>query len=227
VGGKGQTRWVREGRTPDNFDCVYRRLRRRYKRHPLESFTDVRDPFETLVSGILSSRTRDETTNQVMRRLFPRYGTPKKMLRLSEEELARLIYPVGFYRQKARFLREACRMLVEEFGGKVPETREELMRIPGVGRKVANLILSVVFGQDVICVDTHVHRISQRLGWQVAKTPEETEQNLMRILPRRSWRYINLILVNHGQRVCHPVGPECSRCPIADCCPRVGVENPR
>jgi endonuclease-3 len=182
------------------------------------------DPFQILIATILSARTQDATTHAASTRLFARARTPRTMARLPVEEIERLIYPVSFYRYKAEYLKACCERLVRTFGGKVPSTMEELLTLPGVGRKTANLVLIVGFKSGGnICVDTHVHRISNRLGWVRTKTPEETEQALYRATPREWWPHLNLYLVTWGQNVCRPVHPRCRDCAIARLCPRIGV----
>jgi endonuclease-3 len=182
------------------------------------------DPFQVLVATMLSARTQDATTDAASRKLFARARTPRTLGRLSVAEIARLIYPVSFYRTKARHVKETCRLLEERFGGPVPATMEELLTLPGVGRKTANLVMIVAHqSPDNICVDTHVHRIANRLGWVKTRMPEETEQALYRAIDRRWWSRINLYLVTWGQRVCRPIGPKCPVCAIRDLCPRIGV----
>ncbi|MBN2081249.1 endonuclease III [bacterium] len=204
---------------------MLKRLAELYPRHPLNVMPQ--EPFQVLVATILSSRTKDPTTNAAMDRLWPRASDPEGILRLTADELAELIKPVGFYRNKASQLREMSRLLLERFAGQVPRTREELIVLPGVGRKVANLVLNICFDLPAICVDTHVHRLSNRLGWVETDTPEETEQALMEIVPRRLWSTLNRVMVNHGQQVCNPVSPRCSTCPLAVKCPRIGVVKSR
>jgi endonuclease III len=184
------------------------------------------DPFQILIATMLSARTQDPTTHAASTRLFKAARTPRAMAKLSLREIERLIYPVSFYRNKAEYVKGICQMLVERFGGKVPRTMEELLLLPGVGRKTANLVLILGFksGQN-ICVDTHVHRISNRLGWVTTKEPEETEQALYRSTKPRWWPYINLYLVTWGQNVCRPVHPRCGDCAIAGSCPRIGVRR--
>src|SRR5262249_11300806 len=157
-------------------------------------------------------------------RLFKAARTPRTMAKLTVKEIERLIYPVSFYRNKAVHVRKSCRMLVEKFGGRVPSTMEELLTLPGVGRKTANLVLILSFRSlQNICVDTHVHRIAKRLGWVRTRTPEETEQALYKATDRRWWPYINLYLVTWGQNVCKPVYPRCGACAISPYCPRIDV----
>jgi len=182
--------------------------------------------FQILIATLLSARTQDATTAAASARLFARARTPHAMARLPVREIERLIYPVSFYRNKARHVKACCEMLVSRFGGRVPSTLDELVMLPGVGRKTANLVLILGFKSGSnICVDTHVHRISNRLGWVQTETPEATEQALYRATQRRWWPYINLYMVTWGQNVCRPVYPRCGDCVIADACPRIGVER--
>jgi endonuclease-3 len=182
------------------------------------------DPFQVLVATMLSAQTRDAVTADASRRLFGVARTPRAMARLSTAEIERLIYPVSFYRNKAVHVVETCHQIVRRFGGAVPSTMEELLTLPGVGRKTANLVLILAHrSADNICVDTHVHRISNRLGWVATRTPEETEQALYGVLARRWWPVVNLYLVTWGQNICRPVYPLCPGCAIADLCPRIGV----
>ncbi|HSU89898.1 MAG TPA: endonuclease III [Sporolactobacillaceae bacterium] len=186
-----------------------------------------RDPFKTLISCILSLRTKDQTTLVASERLFARADTPTKMLALSARTLERLIYPVGFYRTKARVIRGICRDLIDKFQGLVPDEIDLLITLKGVGRKTANLVVTEAFAKPGICVDTHVHRISNRWGLVKTKTPDRTEVALREVLPRRHWLEYNGILVAFGQTICHPTSPWCSRCKIADLCPRIGVVRSR
>jgi len=186
------------------------------------------DPFHVLIGTLLSARTQDRTTAAASARLFKAARTPHTMARLPVKRIERLIYPVSFYRNKARHVKAACRMLVDRFGGRVPSTMEELLMLPGVGRKTANLVLILSFKSlRNICVDTHVHRISNRLGWVRTETPDQTEQALYRATNERWWPYINLYLVTWGQNVCRPLSPRCSACVIRPYCRRVGVVNAR
>jgi endonuclease-3 len=182
------------------------------------------DPFQVLIATLLSARTQDATTLAASTRLFRVARTPRTMAMLTVRRIERLIYPVSFYRHKARHVKATCRVLVERFGGRVPATMEELLLLPGVGRKTANLVLILAFkSQRHICVDTHVHRISNRLGWVRTRTPDETEQALYAATADRWWPYINLYLVTWGQNVCRPVYPRCDGCVLRSLCPRIGV----
>ena len=184
-------------------------------------------PFDTLISTILSLRTKDKVTAEASRRLLFRASTPETLAALSREEIERLIYPVGFYRTKAGNLIETCRRLQSDYGGRVPRSLDELLTLPGVGRKTANLVLTMGFGDYGICVDTHVHRIFNLWGYVSTKTPEETEFALRAKLPKKYWIPINDMLVAFGQNLCVPVSPWCSRCPVADFCPRIGLKRSR
>jgi endonuclease-3 len=182
------------------------------------------DPFQVLIATLLSARTQDATTLAASTRLFKVARTPRTMAKLTVKQIERLIYPVSFYRHKARHVKATCRILVEQFGGRVPTTMEELLTLPGVGRKTANLVLILAFKSlRNICVDTHVHRISNRLGWVATRTPDETEQSLYQATDQRWWPYLNLYLVTWGQNVCRPVYPRCPECVIREHCPQIGV----
>jgi len=185
------------------------------------------DPFRVLVSTVISLRTKDEVTVKASGRLLARGSTPEKLASLDEKEIETLIYPAGFYRTKAKNLKTIARILLESFGGRVPSIEEELLALPGVGRKTANLVRNLGFGIPAICVDTHVHRVSNRLGWVCTKEPNGTETALMQILPKRFWIPINELLVRFGQNICTPTSPWCSRCPITRYCGRVGVSRSR
>ena len=184
------------------------------------------DPFQILIGTLLSARTQDATTAAASTRLFARAATPEKMATLTVKQIEKLIYPVSFYRHKAKHVKATCRILVEKFGGVVPKTMEELLTLPGVGRKTANLVLILAFkSRKNICVDTHVHRISNRLGWVKTRTPDETELALYKATDRQWWPTVNLYLVTWGQNVCRPVYPRCGECVIAKWCPRIGVKK--
>ena len=182
------------------------------------------DPFQILISTLLSARTQDATTLAASTRLFARASTPAAVARLRVKQIEKLIYPVGFYRNKAVFVRDAARMIVARFGGRVPATLDELITLPGVGRKTANLVMILAFkSNENICVDIHVHRIANRLGWVRTRTPEETEQALYKTIDRQWWPVINLYLVTWGQNMCRPVYPRCGDCAIVTACRRVNV----
>ncbi len=186
-----------------------------------------RDPFYVLIACILSLRTKDETTGPAAARLFALAEGPEAMGRLSPRQIERAIFPVGFYRTKARVILGICRDLLARFEGAVPDTIDELLTLKGVGRKTANLVVTMGFGKPGICVDVHVHRISNRWGLIRTRNPEESEMALRRRLPRRYWIGYNDLLVAFGQNVCQPVSPRCSICPIARACPRIGVGRSR
>ena len=214
--------------TNRNIDGVIRvltRLIRQWEEPVVGHYRD--NPFTTLISCLLSLRTKDETTRGASERLFRLARTPQQLLRLSVPTIERAIYPVGFYRTKARTLRTVCQTLIDRYGGRVPDELEELLTIKGVGRKTANLVVTLAFHKDGICVDTHVHRISNRWGYVTTKTPEQTEMALRQRLPRRYWRRYNDLLVTFGQNLCHPTSPWCHRCPLARLCAKVGVTHSR
>jgi len=182
------------------------------------------DPFQVLISTMLSAQTRDPVTHAASTRLFRVARTPRTMGRLTTKRIERLIYPVSFYRTKARHVKATCRQIQGRFGGRVPDRMDDLLTLPGVGRKTANLVLILSHAsRDNICVDTHVHRIANRLGWVRTRTPDATEQALYRRLPKRWWPRVNLFLVTWGQNVCRPVYPRCRACVVSPLCPRVGV----
>ncbi len=187
----------------------------------------TRDPFKVLITTVLSLRTKDETTGAASERLYAEADTPAALLKLSAERIEELIYPVGFYRTKAQSILQICRILLDKYGGAVPAELDPLLELPGVGRKTANLVLTLGYGKPGICVDTHVHRISNRLGYLSTKTPDKTEFALRDKLPQQYWIIINDLLVAFGQNLCKPVSPFCSRCPLAHLCPRTGVRHSR
>ena len=188
------------------------------------SDSQKKDPFQILISTLLSARTQDATTLAASTRLFAKARTPRDVAKLRVKQIEKLIYPVGFYRNKAEFVRAAAKSIVDTFGGRVPSTLDELVTLPGVGRKTANLVMILAFqSRDNICVDIHVHRIANRLGWVATRTPEQTEQALYQTIAQEWWPMINLYLVTWGQNVCRPVYPRCGECALARICERVGV----
>jgi len=184
-------------------------------------------PFQVLVSTLLSLRTKDEVTAAAASRLFESAKTPEAIVSLSKEAIEALIYPVGFYHTKAERLKTVSRILIDQYDGDVPNTMNALIALPGVGRKTANLVLVEGFGKPGICVDTHVHRISNRVGYVDTTAPDETEMQLRKQLPVKYWRRYNEMLVAFGQMVCRPVSPFCSRCPVAVMCPQIAVGRHR
>jgi len=186
-----------------------------------------RSPFHLLVACVISLRTKDEVTHAASRRLFELASSPRELVALDEASIAEAIYPAGFYRTKARQLRAIAHLLECRHDGQVPGDREALLALPGVGRKTANLVLGLGFGVPAICVDTHVHRISNRLGLVRTRSPEGTERALQERLPRDLWIDINDLLVTFGQNRCHPTSPRCGGCPLDDLCPRIGVTRSR
>ena len=217
---------------PEIFEKVFRILKKEVVKWKVPIVGVIAEqaedrPFETLVSTILSLRTKDKVTAEASQRLLSRASTPETLASLSREEIEQLIYPVGFYHTKARSLIEICQRLLSDYNGHVPRSLEELLSLPGVGRKTANLVLTVGFGDYGICVDTHVHRIFNIWGYVSTRTPEETEFALRAKLPKKHWITCNDILVCFGQNLCVPVSPWCSRCPVAAYCPRIGLKRSR
>ena len=187
----------------------------------------ARDPFSVLISTMLSLRTKDAVTGIASQKLFALADTPRALLKLTPRQIEKAIYPVGFYRIKARNILKVCRVLVEQYNGNVPDEIDALVTLHGVGRKTANLVVTLGFGKPGICVDTHVHRITNRWGYVKTKTPEQTEMALREKLPRAYWIEINDELVALGQNICHPTSPKCSLCPLSQYCARVGVTRSR
>ncbi len=187
----------------------------------------TRSPFHVLVSCVISLRTRDEVTEVASRALLGHAGTPAALAAMPEEQIAQAIYPAGFYRTKARQLRALAAVICHQHGGVVPASEDALLALPGVGRKTANLVLGLAFGVPAICVDTHVHRLANRLDLVRTRTPAATEQALRTVLPREAWVEVNDLLVTFGQHRCHPTSPRCSGCPLDDLCPRRGVTRHR
>lgn len=215
--------------SPVNIRAVGTILKKEFSRHrvPVVDLIEMqtKDPFKVLVTTILSARTKDETTAGAARRLFEQVSRPEDLDAISLSRLERLIFPVGFYHTKARHLKLLPKELHTLYGGAIPDSVDELVKLPGVGRKTANLVVAVAFGKPAICVDVHVHRICNRLGYLTTKTPYETEMKLREILPQPLWIEFNSILVSFGQHTCFPVNPRCNACPIARHCNRVGVRT--
>lgn len=186
-----------------------------------------RDPFIILVGTLLSLRTKDETTEKVLSGLVPLIKGPQDLIDIPLAELERLIYPIGFYRNKAKTLKDVSSEIIHKHGGKVPDTIEELLTIRGIGRKTANLVVTEGYGKPGICVDTHVHRISNRIGIVSTKTPHQTEDELRKALPRKYWIIYNALLVSFGKRICAPLSPKCSECPLENMCEKRGVTRSR
>ena len=211
---------------PKSLHRIIPILKKESKKWPTPAVTKIsfrKDPFQVLISTLLSLRTKDEVTLAASERLFKLARTPEAVLQLKENEIARTIYPVGFYKTKAKRIREIGRTLLQNYRGKVPSRLEELLKLKGVVRKTANLVLTLGFGKLGICVDTHVHRISNRLGLVKTKTPEQTEFALREILPKKYWIPYNDLLVAFGQSLCRPISPWCSRCPVESYCAKAGV----
>jgi endonuclease-3 len=223
------------GRRPTWSPSSVRELERRLAdfRHTcrVTTLTEVqsstRSPFHLLISCVISLRTKDEVTHDASRRLFELADSPAELARLDEDVISQAIFPAGFYRTKAGQIRNIAKILVAEHSGKVPSDSSALLELPGVGRKTANLVLGLGFGIPAICVDTHVHRISNRLGLVESSKPEGTERMLQSVLPVDLWIDINDLLVTFGQNRCHPTSPRCTGCPIDDLCPRIGVTRHR
>ncbi len=206
----------------DKIDIIIKILKKEVKKFKEPIVTkfsiDFNDPFIILISTVLSQRTKDKITERASERLFNKARTPYDILKLKVEEIEELIYPVGFYKIKARRIKEISRKLIEEYNGKVPDNLEELLKIEGVGRKTANLVITLGFNKDGICVDTHVHRISNRIGYVNTETPFETEMELRKKLPKKYWKIYNDLLVTWGQNICKPVKPLCEKCAISRYC---------
>lgn len=219
--------------TEDYWDDVFENLRNALimvgAKVPAVSIisNQLQNPFSVLVSTILSLRTKDDVTLQASQRILALAPDPKSMLTLTKEEIENAIFPVGFYHTKAENLIKMSKILVEKYDSKVPNTKEELMALPGVGIKTTNLVLNLGFGIDAICVDCHVHQISNRMGWIQTKTPEESEVVLQSVMPRRFWIPLNELLVTYGQNICTSVSPKCSLCPFNEDCPKIGVKTSR
>jgi len=212
-----------------DIDKIVQILTERYHRNTsaLMDVSQTRDPFKVLISCILSLRTKDDVTAKASERLFARAGTPEEMVTLTKDEIETLIYPVGFYHRKTEQILEICRVLIDNYNSRVPDTIDELLKFNGVGRKTANIVVTMGYNKLGVAVDTHVHRISNRLGLVKTKMPEQTEFALRELLPQRYWIVFNDLLVMHGQNICTPISPKCSMCPITAYCKRVGVMRSR
>ncbi|ODS34062.1 MAG: endonuclease III [Candidatus Scalindua rubra] len=209
----------------DNIITILKRENKRYLEPIVTTVSRTRSPFKVLISCILSLRTKDKVTAEASNRLFKLADNPKKMLSISTRDIEKTIYPVGFYKTKSKRIKEICKILLGNYGGTVPDEIDELLKLKGVGRKTANLVVTLGYGKLGICVDTHVHRISNRLGLIKTKTPERTEFSLRKKLPKKYWIIYNDLLVAHGQNICTPISPKCSKCKIFKYCKRVGVKN--
>lgn len=204
-------------------------LRKRYPRSTttLNSMRGNSTPFEILISCLLSLRTRDEVTDEVSRDLFKIAKTPKEILKISDKELKKIIFKTGHFNKKAEILKSVSRELIRKFNGEVPKNYDELISIKGIGPKTANIVLAFAFGELVLPIDVHCHRIPNRLGWIKTKTPKETEKKLEQILPKKFWKDFNSAFVQFGREICLPVSPKCSECPVKKDCKRVGIKKSR
>ncbi|KMQ52379.1 Endonuclease III [Chitinispirillum alkaliphilum] len=211
------------------IDTVYHILEKEFRKHrmPVVDLIEAQtnDPFKVLITTIMSARTRDETTTTAALRLFQHVTSPEDLKSISQSELEKLIYPVGFYKEKAKHLKKLPEVLDSLFQGSIPHTVDELVKLPGVGRKTANLVVAVAFNKPAVCVDIHVHRIFNRLGYLQSKTPHETEMKLRTHFPEKYWVTFNSYFVSFGQNTCTPINPKCPRCPIAIYCSKVGVKK--
>ncbi len=214
----------------DKIIRIIKILAKRYPSHDkttLNRMRDNPDAFKILISCLLSLRTQDKNTEIASKRLFAVATTPKKILALSNKKLEELIFSSGHYKKKTRTLKHVSKTLIEQFNNKVPDTKEELLSIKGIGPKTANIVLAFAFGKDALPIDTHCHRIPNRLGWVKTKKPEETEKKLEKLLPREYWKDFNAIFVQFGKDICVPISPKCSICPIERYCPKIGVTKHR
>lgn len=185
------------------------------------------DPFKVLIACLLSLRTQDKTTEKTSSALFAVADTPEKIIRIPIKKLEKIIFSSGHYKKKAQTIKHVSEELINRFKGKVPSKKEDLLSIKGIGPKTANIVLAFAYGQEVLPIDTHCHRIPNRLGWIATKTPEQTEKELEKVLPRRYWKEFNALFVLFGQTICQPISPKCSECPIREYCPRIGVSRSR
>jgi len=211
----------------DRIIETLKREKKKFKKTAISEIHKTKDPFRVLISCLLSLRTKDEVTLKASERLFSVAKTPEEFLNLSTKKIEELIYPVGFYRVKAKRIKEISKIIIEKYSGKVPNNLEELLTLPGVGRKTANIVITQGFNKYGIAVDTHVHRVSNRLGLVETKTPEETEVELRKMIPKKYWIELNDLFVSFGQNICTPISPRCSICPISKYCDKVGVKTHR
>jgi len=215
-----------------DIHAVYQILEDEYRNMEEPSVTKIskqtkRDPFRVLISCLISLRTKDEVTLEASVRLFQKADNPSDMVQMDEDEIAKLIYPAGFYKTKSVTIKNICRVLLDEYNGKVPEEIDELVKLKGVGRKTANLVVVEGYGRPAVCVDTHVHRIFNRLGYVKTKNADKTETELRKHLPKEYWVRINEILVAYGRTICKPVSPHCSSCRLSEYCDKVSVATRR
>jgi len=216
--------------TKNNIEKVISILKKVYPTHDKTTLNRMRDnpeAFRILISCLLSLRTQDKNTEIASRKLFEVADTPEKILKLPTEKLEKLIFSSGYYKNKARTIKHVSEIILKDYNGKVPDTREELESIKGIGPKTANIVLAFAFGKNVLPIDTHCHRIPNRLGWVKTKTPVQTEIELGKILPEKYWKDFNGIFVQFGKTICVPISPKCSECPISKYCPKIGVGKRR
>jgi len=217
--------------TPKNIPKIISLLKKQSNQFEIPMSTKIgerREPFLVLISCIMSLRTKDTTTGPAAKRLFKMADNPKDMLKLTKKQIEKAIFPVGFYLTKAKYIQKTCKKLIDDYNGKVPEKEEELLKLSGIGRKCMGIVMCYGFNKNShIPVDTHVHKIANRLGWVKTKTPEKTEQALIKTIPRKYWHDLNSLLVVHGQNICVPVSPYCSKCSIGKYCPRIDVKRSR
>ena len=213
-----------------NINHVMKNLANYYdyeERTTLNRMRKKPDPYKVLIACLLSLRARDENTEKVSTKLFKVADTPQKMIKIPIPKLEKIIYSSGHYKKKARAINHVSKVILEKHKGKVPDEKEELLKIKGIGPKTANIVLAFAYGQDVLPIDTHCHRIPNRLGWLKTKTPEQTEKELEKILPKKYWNEFNAIFVLFGQTICQPISPKCSECPVKKFCPRINVTRSR
>lgn len=218
-------------KTINDYQYVLRILKDSYKKSKSPSVTLIAErtsnPFNVLLSTLISLRTKDEVTLLSSKRLFERVKSFYDIINIPLKEIEKLIYPAGFYLTKARRMKEIAKIIIEKYNNRIPDTLDELLTLPGIGRKTANLVISLGFNKPGLCVDTHVHRITNRFGWVRTKSPNDTEFALRNILPKMYWRKINDYLVSYGQTICKPISPFCSKCRLNDICPKVNVIKTR